>query len=121
MRVLVCGGRDYEDHNVIYGVLDGIKAAHGWITIIEGGALGADAIARTWANENYCGVVTVKANWHLHGTAAGPIRNTEMLAKGRPDLVLAFPGGNGLEKGTGDMVRKARAANVRTKVYGYED
>jgi predicted Rossmann-fold nucleotide-binding protein len=31
-----------------------------------------------------------------------------MLAEGRPDAVIAFPGG----KGTADMVRKARAAGL---------
>ena len=40
---------------------------------------------------------------------AGPERNARMLAEGRPDLVVAFPGGTG----TADMVRRAKAAGVR--------
>ena len=39
---------------------------------------------------------------------AGPRRNARMLAEGKPDLVVAFPGG----RGTADMVSKARAAKV---------
>jgi hypothetical protein len=34
-----------------------------------------------------------------------------MLLEGKPDLVVAFPGG----KGTADMVRRARKANVPVK------
>lgn len=40
--------------------------------------------------------------------SAGPKRNQRMLDKGKPDLVLAFPGGDG----TADMVRKAKSAGV---------
>jgi hypothetical protein len=36
------------------------------------------------------------------------IRNTQMLAEGRPDGVVAFPGG----RGTANMVRQAAAAGL---------
>jgi hypothetical protein len=39
---------------------------------------------------------------------AGPIRNQRMLVEGKPDLVVAFPGG----KGTAGMVTLARNAGV---------
>jgi len=53
-------------------------------------------------------VVPYKADWHLHGKAAGPKRNQRMLDHGRPKRVIAFPGG----KGTADMVDRARVAGV---------
>jgi hypothetical protein len=37
------------------------------------------------------------------GRSGGPKRNQQMLEEGKPDLVLAFPGG----RGTADMVRRA--------------
>jgi hypothetical protein len=37
------------------------------------------------------------------------MRNQAMLDYGKPDLVVAFPGG----KGTADMVRRARVAGVK--------
>lgn len=49
-----------------------------------------------------------RADWEQCGRQAGPLRNARMLAEGRPDAVIAFPGG----KGTADMVRKARAAGL---------
>jgi hypothetical protein len=39
---------------------------------------------------------------------AGPLRNYQMLEEGKPDLVVAFPGGGG----TKDMVRRAVKAGV---------
>ena len=39
---------------------------------------------------------------------AGPLRNQRMLDEGKPDLVVAFPGGGG----TKDMVRRSVKAGV---------
>ena len=55
MRVLVCGGRDYQDRERVKAVLDEYAATAGMLrtvlTIIEGGARGADALAAQWASE----------------------------------------------------------------------
>lgn len=110
MRVLVCGGRDYDDSRRVYAVLDKLHAEAGILRLIEGGAQGADRLARDWAN-NIGGVrvETFEADWEHHGKFAGPMRNSRMLAEGRPDVVVAFPGG----RGTADMVRKARREGVK--------
>ena len=42
MRVLVCGGRDFQDARQMYSWLDGLLPRP---TLIQGGAFGADAIA----------------------------------------------------------------------------
>ena len=49
------------------------------------------------------------AEWHRLGRKAGPIRNQRMLDEGKPDLVVAFPGGTG----TAGMVALACKAGVR--------
>ncbi len=109
MRILVCGGRDYTDRNRVYDVLDAIHHETPVTAIIEGGAAGADHFACLWsAKRNIDGHQRFAADWTLHGKAAGPLRNARMLAEGKPDLVIAFPGG----RGTADMVRKAEAAGV---------
>ncbi len=104
-RVLVCGGRDYNDLNVSWAALRFLAP----VEIIEGGARGADGMARGYSH-NILGrpPKTFKADWDKHGKAAGHIRNAQMLAEGKPDYVLAFPGGRGTE----DMVSKAKAAKV---------
>lgn len=108
MRLLVCGGRDFRDTKLAYRVLDRLNRAHGIDVVIEGDARGADRIAGYWARRNRIDNIKFRADWDTHGLAAGTIRNGQMLAEGKPDMVLAFPGG----RGTADMIRRARAAGV---------
>jgi hypothetical protein len=108
MRVLVCGGRDYTDRKAIYTFLDYLHAEHSFTVLIAGGARGADTIAAEWAREHGIGTRIFVANWVAFSKAAGPIRNAQMLTEGKPDLVVAFPGG----KGTQDMIDRASAAGV---------
>ncbi len=75
--------------------------------VIEGGARGADRLCRLWCREKGIHVATVEALWDFYDNGAGPIRNSAMLQL-KPDIVLAFPGGNG----TKDMVKKAKAAGL---------
>lgn len=102
--VLVCGGRDYDDYEKVRATLNALKP---W-RVIHGGARGADNLADRWAQ--YCGIAceVYEADWETHGKAAGPMRNQKMLDDGKPDLVVAFPGG----RGTADMVRRAKKAGV---------
>lgn len=104
MRVLVCGGRNFYDAPLLHKILSEYPIA----VVIEGGASGADTGAKSYAMLKGLKLETYHADWEKHGRAAGPIRNQRMLDEGKPDLVVAFPGG----RGTADMVRKARAAGV---------
>lgn len=122
MRVLVCGGRDYEDWKTFRTVMHEIAEKEFprtdpdvrgnylyVVTIIAGGARGADTLAASWAMIEWTGYKEYPANWQRYGRAAGAIRNQQMLNEGKPDLVVAFPGG----AGTRDMITRARAAKVR--------
>ena len=116
MRVLVCGGRDYTDADRIFAALDRLHSPCGRITcIIQGEAPGADAWARKWAERNGVPVEGYEAEWGKYGKRAGPLRNKRMLDEGRPDGVVAFPGG----RGTADMVGQAEAVGLKVwKPYG---
>ncbi len=111
MRVLVCGGRNYSDFSRLCAVLDKLNDEAGVDVVIEGGAPGADRLAREWARivaRPGADVETFEADWENQGTFAGPARNRRMLTEGKPDLVIAFPGGSG----TANMVKQARKAGV---------
>lgn len=110
MRVLVCGGRNFDDRAFLDRILIAVHAKRPITTVIEGGAAGADRMARAWAERRGIEVVTFRADWELYGKRAGSVRNLKMLREGRPDLVVAFPGG----RGTAHMVRSTREAGVRT-------
>jgi hypothetical protein len=51
------------------------------------------------------------ADWKKHGRSAGPIRNQHMLDVGKPNLVIAFPGG----RGTADMMKRAEKAGIEVR------
>jgi len=110
MRILVCGGRDFTDEGWILRALEGIEEIfdRDITTVIEGGASGADRAGRHWAELQGRLVETFEADWEQHGRSAGPIRNKLMLIEGKPDLVLAMPGG----AGTANMIKMARAADI---------
>lgn len=104
MRVIVCGGRNYSDVRRVEEQLETLNIR----LLITGGARGADELAYDWAMKRGCPVCVFPANWNVNGKAAGPIRNGWMLEHGKPDLVVAFPGGTG----TLDMIHRARIAGV---------
>lgn len=108
MRVLVCGGRDYVDREALAACLADLRQARGITVLIAGGARGADTMAEEWALAQRIPCEVFMADWEGLGPKAGPIRNQRMLDEGKPDLVVAFPGG----RGTADMVRRAREAGV---------
>jgi hypothetical protein len=121
MRVLVCGGRDFgvdeyggitDKADPLLNALDELLEQHGdTLVIIEGGARGADTIASVWATHRRVAHKTFPADWHRYKRAAGLIRNQQMIDEGKPDLVLAAPGG----AGTRDMIRRALKQGVRVK------
>jgi hypothetical protein len=117
-RVLVCGSRDWTDQGPIYAVLDGYDhdPLEFGVTVINGGAPGADSIAKRWAELNKVPCITCMADWKGQGKAAGPIRNGKMLGL-HPDVVWAFVTKPLDEsRGTADMVRRARAVGTPTYV-----
>jgi hypothetical protein len=114
MRVLVCGGRRYTDRQRIATELAAIApdmvitGTRPRADLADDAQVGADQIAATWAKATGVACEIYDAAWHVYGHAAGPRRNQRMLDRGRPNLVLAFPGG----AGTRDMVARARLAGT---------
>lgn len=108
MRVLACGGRDLQDDRLVALGLSFLTQED---VLIEGGARGADRLAADFARSRGVKVETFPANWNLYGKSAGYRRNAQMLSEGKPDLVVAFPGGRGTE----NMVSLATAAGVKVR------
>lgn len=131
MKVLVCGGRDWSDQAMVDAVLNGLYEREHWITVIHGGARGADRYAREWATRRlsehpFPGLLNIyvkefPADWETHAKAAGPIRNRRMLEEGKPELVLAFKNGFDHTRSRGgmeNMVKQAKALGVAVYLVG---
>lgn len=116
MKVIVCGGRDYADKELLFATLDHMNLSEPISKIICGDARGADAMAADWARQRMKYLSVFNADWATHGKAAGPIRNEAMLKYGHPDYVVAFPGG----RGTANMIRQAREAGVTVYRVGHD-
>lgn len=108
MRVLVCGGRGFGGRDWLFAVLDLIHERRVVAEVIHGAARGADVLAGEWARARGVTETPITADWRKFGRAAGPIRNALMLKVGKPDVVVAFPGG----RGTAHMMEIARAGGV---------
>lgn len=115
-RVLVCGGRDYDDRLRFFSFMDRVLETIGGtreskrrdVVIIHGAARGADSLADDYGRERGLRVIRYPADWKTHRKAAGPIRNKLMLTDGQPHVIIAFEGGNG----TADMIRQGKKAGV---------
>lgn len=116
MRVLVCGGRDFNENIFIWNVLYQKHCKTPFTLVITGGARGVDFLADSWALQQRIKTKMFPADWQKYGFSAGPIRNQQMLDEGKPDLVIAFPGGIG----TADMVRRAKKAGVKVEEVQYD-
>lgn len=118
VRLLVCGGRTYSDYKTVEAQLDSIvmeaKRFYGdngtdvCVVFACGAAHGADFLAMQYCKKKHLSMNLFPANWKEHGRAAGPIRNKQMLDEFKPDMVIAFPGGNG----TDHMVKIAKEAFI---------
>ncbi len=109
MRILICGGRHYEDEDAVHHELMRFNCQNPISVIIHGGVSGAGSAAEAWARRNGIAVVRYPPNWERFGKRAEPLRNDFMLADCRPDCVIAFPGGGS----TADLVAKASAAGIQ--------
>lgn len=112
MNVLVCGGRGFGlslvERAIVFGALDALHSSQGVEILIHGGAPRADSVAGEWAAERGVLARVFHAQWDKLGKQAGPIRNRQMLERGKPSVVIAFPGG----RGTANMVTLAEGAGV---------
>ena len=117
MRIVVTGGRDYENVGLIWAVLDTIHESTP-IDLLAHGAChlgGADIHAENWAKSREVPYMGIPAKFKTgkKGKAEGMIRNGRMLDLVKPDLVVAFPGGNG----TAGCIKEAIKREIKVETY----
>lgn len=112
MRLLITGSR--EGHMYVDQALDAFVELHGMPdVIIVGDARGVDTQAQHWAKRNLVPFREYAAYWEEFGNAAGPLRNTVMVAEMKPcDYCIAFFKKGAANKGTSDCSKKAEAKGL---------
>lgn len=116
MRVLICGDRNWRNGALIMETLKRLLETTFIDAVIQGECRGADLLGKQAARKLALHVLSFPADWDVHGLAAGPIRNVQMLREGKPDLVLAFHDHIDQSKGTAHMVKIARKAGVKVRI-----
>ena len=121
MKVIIAGGRDFTNVNVMAETLNNLQDVDHVIeieklTLICGVARGADLTAYKLFKEVGLPVEAYPANWDQHGKQAGFIRNTQMA--GVADMLIAF--WDGESRGTAHMIDTARKHNLNVLVFDYE-
>lgn len=119
MRVLVTGSRDWADPAIIKADLAEIaeqaRAAGDTDLVLVHGACpsGADSMAEAQGPALGYTLEPHPAKWGKYGSAAGPIRNAEMVEAGA-DLVLAY--WRYASDGTGGTVRLAQEHGLPLRI-----
>lgn len=118
-RLLITGSRNFgnQGSSDIALMRDSLKdarrrlldAGFGRIILVHGAARGADQLAASVGKSMGFVLEAHPAQWDVHGKAAGPIRNKEMVDLGA-DLALAFP--RGASRGTRGCMALADKAGI---------
>lgn len=115
VRLIVAGGRDFDDEQRAFRILESLMCKFPYMTIIEGGARGADAIGKKFAKMSCLDLESMPADWGTHGKAAGYMRNEDM-AKCATHCLCFW---DGKSKGTKHMIDLAKKYKLKLKVVRY--
>lgn len=118
VKVIVAGGRDFYDSDLLYSTMDEFLDGLPTDTIVEvvcGEARGADTLGKHWAEDRGLSVKSFPAEWGKYGNKAGPIRNQQMLDYATH--LVAF--WDQTSRGTLDMITRASKEGMPTEVVYY--
>lgn len=115
-RVIIAGGRDFADYELLSKTMDEyLPEITDDISIVCGQACGADTLGEQYAKEHGYNVQYFPVEWKQYCKAAGYIRNTEMAKNA--DALVAFWDGASL--GTKHMIATAERLHLDVKVVTY--
>lgn len=137
-RVLIYGGRSYSNFTHLVEFMDKqlpratvVISGHAGKRIQQKGkwvTIGADRLGELWAKSLGIQVIQFIPKWNdlnapgaiiktshrtgfQYNAAAGPQRNARMIAEGKPDYAVEFPG----DLGTLDMRKQLQAAGIEIR------
>ena len=116
MRVIIAGGRDFGDYELLVRKCEKIfSQITDEIEIMSGTAIGADRLGERFAMYRQLTIHRFPADWDTHGKSAGYKRNEEMAIFG--DALIAF--WDGKSKGTKHMIDIAESKALDVRIIRY--
>lgn len=117
MNLIIAGSRGFNDYAELDRVLRelGVYDKRKSVTIISGGARGADTLGQQWASEHDIPVIIMPARWDLYGKSAGYRRNVEMAKQATHALVCW----DGQSKGSQHMIDIAKDRGLKLYTFLY--
>jgi hypothetical protein len=120
IRVIIAGGRDFQDYELLKEKCDWLfsQTLFCEITIICGEAIGADSLGRRYAKENDIQIESypvTSEDWEMYGKRAGYLRNVKM-AETATHLIAFW---NGYSKGTEHMIDLGWKKDLDVRVFNY--
>lgn len=115
MRIIVAGGRDFKNYDILKDKCDNILHNLEFVEIVSGTANGADNLGEKYAEEKGYPIKSFPADWDTHGKSAGYIRNKEMAEYA--DSLIAF--WDGESRGTRHMIALAKKEGLKIRIIKY--
>ena len=113
MNIIVAGGRDFYNKNLVFSKLDLYITSSD--TIISGHATGVDSLGELYAAKHNLDLKVIPAEWKKYGNAAGPIRNQKMA--NLADKLIVF--WDKKSRGTKSMITIAKKMNIPIIAFDY--
>ena len=120
MKVIVAGGRDFNDYKLLKETLDSFQQEYGNITeVVSGTAKGVDKLGEQYANENNIPIKRFVPDWQGLGKKAGHVRNRQMgsYTKEHNGMLAAF--WDKQSRGTKGMIDYATKIGLKSVVVYY--
>lgn len=114
-KVIVAGGRDFNDYKLLLEKLDYYLERLPDIQIVSGMARGADALGARYAKERGYPLKEFPADWDNLGKRAGYVRNQQM-SEYSTHLVAFW---DGKSRGTKHMIDIAKGVGLKVRVVKY--
>lgn len=116
-KIIVAGSRLMFQYSIVENVLNKVfrNKDINSIEIVQGGAKGADALGKLYAEQNNIECKEFTANWGAYGKGAGIIRNSEMAEYS--DACIVF--WDGISRGSKNMIETAKKKGLKTIVHYY--
>jgi hypothetical protein len=116
MHVAIVGSRDFNDESLIKAIIHKLGLQYGTsLTIVSGGARGADTLAENEAKRRGFDTLIFPADWAKHGKSAGFLRNAQIVEAA--DMVIALFAPGPKSNGTSNTVAAALGQRRPLHIY----